>query len=162
MTRRQRRPCRSWCLFRFGWPERQGRLRDGGGVHAFAQYAPCLYENVRIANTRKDNVYFRGKIVAMPTRRPTPTLRLRRLAAELRRLRADAGLTREEVGGRTGINEATLYRLEVAKARPRHSLTTSACSSQDCSRPRTTPGRRSNAACPMPPRKRLGGRSRLG
>src|SRR5262249_33708960 len=39
-------------------------------------------------------------------------------AAELRRLRADAGLTREEVAGRTGINEATLYRLEVAKARP--------------------------------------------
>jgi transcriptional regulator with XRE-family HTH domain len=33
-------------------------------------------------------------------------------------LRADAGLTREEVAGRTGINEATLYRLEVAKARP--------------------------------------------
>ena len=28
----------------------------------------------------------------MPARRPTPTLRLRRLAAELRRLRADAGL----------------------------------------------------------------------
>src|SRR5260370_7966385 len=54
----------------------------------------------------------------MPTRRPTPTLRLRRLAAELRRLRADAGLTREEVSARTGINEATLYRLEVAKARP--------------------------------------------
>src|SRR5438046_796026 len=118
MTRRQRRPCRSWCLFRFGWPERQGRLRDGGGVHAFAQYAPCLYENARIANTRKDNVYFRGKIIAMPARRPTPTLRLRRLAAELRRLRANAGLTREEVAGRTGINEATLYRLEVAKARP--------------------------------------------
>lgn len=54
----------------------------------------------------------------MPARRPTPTLRLRRLAAELRRLRAGAGLTREEVSARTGINEATLYRLEVAKARP--------------------------------------------
>jgi transcriptional regulator with XRE-family HTH domain len=54
----------------------------------------------------------------MPARRPTPTLRLRRLAAELRRLRADAGLTREEVTERTGINEATLYRLEVARARP--------------------------------------------
>lgn len=54
----------------------------------------------------------------MPAKRPTPTLRLRRLAAELRRLRAEAGLTREEVSGRTGINEATLYRLEVAKARP--------------------------------------------
>ena len=54
----------------------------------------------------------------MPARRPTPTLRLRRLAAGLRRLRADAGLTREEVTERTGINEATLYRLEAAKARP--------------------------------------------
>jgi transcriptional regulator with XRE-family HTH domain len=40
------------------------------------------------------------------------------LAAELRRLRAEAGLTREEVTERTGINEATLYRLEVARARP--------------------------------------------
>src|SRR5260370_17226442 len=54
----------------------------------------------------------------MPPRRPTPTLRLRRLAAELRRLRADAGLTREDVTERTGINEATLYRIETAKARP--------------------------------------------
>jgi transcriptional regulator with XRE-family HTH domain len=54
----------------------------------------------------------------MPTRRPTPTLRLRRLAAELRRLRTNAGLTREEVAERTRINEATLYRIEAARARP--------------------------------------------
>jgi len=33
-------------------------------------------------------------------------------------LRAAASLTREEVAERTGINEATLYRIEVAKARP--------------------------------------------
>ena len=45
-------------------------------------------------------------------------MRLRRLAAELRRLRAEAGLTREDVAGRTGVNEATLYRVEAAKARP--------------------------------------------
>ena len=45
-------------------------------------------------------------------------MRLRRLAAELRRLRKDAGLTREDVAGRTGVNEATLYRIETAKARP--------------------------------------------
>jgi transcriptional regulator with XRE-family HTH domain len=45
-------------------------------------------------------------------------LRLRRLAAELRRLRAEAGLTREDVTERTSINAATLYRLETAKARP--------------------------------------------
>lgn len=65
-----------------------------------------------------EKVPLAGKIIAMPARRPTPTLRLRRLSAELRRLRADAGLTREEVSSRTGINEATLYRLETAKARP--------------------------------------------
>jgi transcriptional regulator with XRE-family HTH domain len=59
-----------------------------------------------------------AKINPMSARRPTPTLRLRRLAAELRRLRSDAGLTREDVTERTGINEATLYRLEVARARP--------------------------------------------
>jgi transcriptional regulator with XRE-family HTH domain len=45
-------------------------------------------------------------------------LRLRRLSAELRRLRAEAGLTREDVADRTGVNEATLYRIETAKARP--------------------------------------------
>ena len=45
-------------------------------------------------------------------------MRLRRLAAELRRLRKEAGLTREDVAGRTGVNEATLYRIETAKARP--------------------------------------------
>jgi transcriptional regulator with XRE-family HTH domain len=47
-----------------------------------------------------------------------PTLRLRRLAAELRSLRAVAGLTREDVTQRTGINEATLYRIESGRARP--------------------------------------------
>ena len=55
----------------------------------------------------------------MPTTRPKPpTIRLRRLAAELRRLRAVAELSREHVEERTGINEATLYRVETARARP--------------------------------------------
>jgi transcriptional regulator with XRE-family HTH domain len=55
----------------------------------------------------------------MASRRPPlPTLRLRRLAAELRGLRAAAGLTREDVTDRTGINEATLYRIESGRARP--------------------------------------------
>jgi transcriptional regulator with XRE-family HTH domain len=55
----------------------------------------------------------------MPARhQPVPTLRLRRLAAELRRLRAAARLTREEVTERTDINEATLYRIETGRARP--------------------------------------------
>ncbi|MFF7362090.1 Scr1 family TA system antitoxin-like transcriptional regulator [Streptomyces sp. NPDC008125] len=49
---------------------------------------------------------------------PPPVVRLRRLAALLRRLRAEAELTREQVAGRTGINVATLYRIEKARARP--------------------------------------------
>jgi transcriptional regulator with XRE-family HTH domain len=47
-----------------------------------------------------------------------PTVRLRRLAAELRRLRAEAELSREQVAAQTGVNEGTLYRLETARARP--------------------------------------------
>jgi transcriptional regulator with XRE-family HTH domain len=50
--------------------------------------------------------------------RPLPTVRLRRLAGELRRLREAAELTREAVCEQTGINEATLYRLETGRARP--------------------------------------------
>jgi len=53
-----------------------------------------------------------------PPRQPAPTLRLRRLAAQLRSLRAAVGLTREDVTQRTGINEATLYRIESGRARP--------------------------------------------
>jgi transcriptional regulator with XRE-family HTH domain len=45
----------------------------------------------------------------------TPTIRLRRLAAEMRRLRESSGMTREEVSKRTSINEATVYRLETAR-----------------------------------------------
>jgi transcriptional regulator with XRE-family HTH domain len=40
------------------------------------------------------------------------------LAAELRRLRSDAGLSREQVEDQTGVNEGTLYRIETARARP--------------------------------------------
>ena len=54
----------------------------------------------------------------MPGKRQTPTVRLRRLAAELRSLRSAAGLTREDVVERTGINVATLYRIEHARVRP--------------------------------------------
>lgn len=53
----------------------------------------------------------------MPGQRPT-TLRLRRLAAELRRLRDEARLSREDVSRATLINEATLYRIETAQTRP--------------------------------------------
>ncbi len=54
----------------------------------------------------------------LPARRQTPTVRLRRLANELRTLRTDRELTREDVAAQTNINEATLYRLETAKGRP--------------------------------------------
>src|SRR5206468_3154005 len=49
---------------------------------------------------------------AMPGDRQTPTVRLRRRAAELRYLCAPSGLTRDEIAERTGINVATLYRIE--------------------------------------------------
>ncbi|HEY0700778.1 MAG TPA: helix-turn-helix transcriptional regulator [Micromonospora sp.] len=52
------------------------------------------------------------------TRRQTPTVRLRRLAAELRALRKTAGLTRDAVSEQTGINPATLYRIETSRVRP--------------------------------------------
>jgi transcriptional regulator with XRE-family HTH domain len=54
----------------------------------------------------------------VPPKRQIPTVRLRRLAAELRRLRSESELTREDVTARTGINEATLYRIETARVRP--------------------------------------------
>jgi transcriptional regulator with XRE-family HTH domain len=50
-------------------------------------------------------------------RQAPPTVRSRRLAFELRRLRAAAGLTRDQVSEQTGINPATLYRHETASAR---------------------------------------------
>jgi transcriptional regulator with XRE-family HTH domain len=48
----------------------------------------------------------------------TTTVRMRRLAAELRGLRATAGLSREDVVERTGVNAATLYRIEHGRVRP--------------------------------------------
>lgn len=55
----------------------------------------------------------------MQGRRQTPTVSLRRLTAELRLLRASSDLTRDQVAERTGINVATLYRVEHARVRPR-------------------------------------------
>ncbi|UQU68393.1 helix-turn-helix domain-containing protein [Couchioplanes caeruleus] len=54
----------------------------------------------------------------MAARRQPPTARLRRLAAELKRLRAASEHTRESVEAKTGINTATLYRIETARVRP--------------------------------------------
>ncbi len=53
------------------------------------------------------------------TRRPNPpTVRLRRLATELLRLRKAAGLTQAQVAEKTAVNAVTLYRLETGRARP--------------------------------------------
>jgi transcriptional regulator with XRE-family HTH domain len=57
----------------------------------------------------------------MPSRRSSPSVRLRRLAAQLRELRESAGLTQEEVSDRTGKDRSTLYRLEGAQQRPQKS-----------------------------------------
>ncbi|MEU0481455.1 helix-turn-helix transcriptional regulator [Streptosporangium sp. NPDC006013] len=54
----------------------------------------------------------------MTQRRQTPTARLRRLAMELRQLRERSGLSREQVADATEINRATLYRIEMAQAKP--------------------------------------------
>jgi transcriptional regulator with XRE-family HTH domain len=57
----------------------------------------------------------------MPKQRTTPTVRHRRLAAELRRLREAVGMTQEDVSERTGKDRSTLYRLENAQQRPQRS-----------------------------------------
>lgn len=60
-----------------------------------------------------------GAVAPLPrTRRQPPTVRLRRLAAELRRLREEAGLSQTEVTEKTDVNLATLHRIETAKAKP--------------------------------------------
>jgi transcriptional regulator with XRE-family HTH domain len=56
----------------------------------------------------------------VPKERPAPpTVRSRRLAFELRRLREAAGLTRDQVSEETGVNPATLYRHETAPGQSR-------------------------------------------
>jgi transcriptional regulator with XRE-family HTH domain len=54
-------------------------------------------------------------------RRSSPSVRLRRLAAQLRELREAAELTQEEVSERTGKDRSTVYRLESAQQRPQRS-----------------------------------------
>lgn len=57
------------------------------------------------------------------TARP-PTVRLRRLASELKRARKAAGLSQDDVTSQTGISPATLYRIEKPESRPqRRTLT---------------------------------------
>jgi transcriptional regulator with XRE-family HTH domain len=50
--------------------------------------------------------------------RTAPSVRLRRLGAQLRDLREERGLTQEDVARRTGKDRSTLYRLETAQQRP--------------------------------------------
>ncbi|MBB2911274.1 transcriptional regulator with XRE-family HTH domain [Streptosporangium becharense] len=60
-----------------------------------------------------------GEIAPLsPVRRQPPTVRLRRLAGELRRLRQEAGLSQAEVTEKTDVNLATLHRIETAKTKP--------------------------------------------
>src|ERR1017187_2789117 len=54
----------------------------------------------------------------MPPPRPAPSVRLRRLAAQLRDLREAKGPPQEDVPRRTGKDRSTLYRLETAQQRP--------------------------------------------
>ncbi|MER7243562.1 helix-turn-helix transcriptional regulator [Kribbella sp. NPDC000426] len=54
----------------------------------------------------------------MPRPAGPPTVRLRRLAAELKGLRAEAQLTREQVQEQSGVNQGTLWRIEKGQAKP--------------------------------------------
>ncbi|WP_367137442.1 helix-turn-helix domain-containing protein [Saccharothrix sp. HUAS TT1] len=56
----------------------------------------------------------------MAGKKSMPTIRLRRLAGQLRRLRDGADLRREDVEERTGLNATTLYRIETARSRPQY------------------------------------------
>ncbi|AHH20314.1 helix-turn-helix domain-containing protein [Nocardia nova] len=60
----------------------------------------------------------------MAGKRTVLTVQLRRLAALLSEMREQAGISKEVVSARTGINVTTLYRIETAQARPqRRTLT---------------------------------------
>ncbi|MEU4442866.1 helix-turn-helix transcriptional regulator [Actinosynnema sp. NPDC050801] len=56
----------------------------------------------------------------MAAKKSTPTIRLRRLAGQLRRLRDGTDLRREDVEERTGLHATTLYRIETARSRPQY------------------------------------------
>ncbi|WP_189247366.1 helix-turn-helix domain-containing protein [Streptosporangium pseudovulgare] len=59
-----------------------------------------------------------GSVSRLSGRRQPPTVRLRRLAAELRRLRQEAGLSQDDVMEKTNVNSVTLYRIETARTKP--------------------------------------------
>jgi transcriptional regulator with XRE-family HTH domain len=53
-----------------------------------------------------------------PVPRKPPTVRLRRLAGELKRLRLAAGLSQEAVADQTGLDKSSMYRIERALNKP--------------------------------------------
>jgi DNA-binding XRE family transcriptional regulator len=57
----------------------------------------------------------------MATRR-SPTARDRRLIVELKRLREEQGLTREQVADRIGTSETSIFRYEKGETRPQPAL----------------------------------------
>jgi transcriptional regulator with XRE-family HTH domain len=54
----------------------------------------------------------------VPVPRKPPTVRLRRLSGELKRLRLAAGLSQETVAERTGFDKSSMYRIERALNKP--------------------------------------------
>lgn len=52
----------------------------------------------------------------------SPTIRHRRLAAELRRLRVEAGLTPEDAAANLGISRSQLVKIETAKVKPSQAI----------------------------------------
>ncbi len=63
---------------------------------------------------------FRDDWTTVAAKKSTPTIRLRRLAGQLKRLREGTGLRREDVEQRTGLHSTTLYRIETARSRPQY------------------------------------------
>lgn len=63
----------------------------------------------------------------MPRAAGPPTVRLRRLAAEMKALRAEAQLTREQVQEQTGVNQGTLWRIEKGQAKPHNGTLETLC-----------------------------------
>src|ERR1039457_6603461 len=72
----------------------------------------------------------------MPPPRPAPSVRLRRLAAQLRDLREPRGLTMIAAPRRTGKDRSTLYRLETAQQRPQRATLIQLLDLYDAGEPR--------------------------
>lgn len=60
---------------------------------------------------------------------PSPTVRRRRLAVELRALREKSGLTIEQVAERMEVSSSKISRIETARVAPRREMTLLLCGS---------------------------------